>query len=74
MNSRDALEFLGILSMGTCTLVFAALWWTAFLTGHEIYMTIARYGERYPEAALWFLIGPLMLYAIHSYLHRVPSG
>lgn len=70
MTARDALEFFGLLAMGACTVMFAALWWTSFLTNDAIRMTISSYGERYPEVALWFLITPLMLYGLGSYLSR----
>lgn len=71
MTSRNALEFFGVLAMGACTVMFAALWWTSFLTNDAIRMTISAYGERYPEVALWFLISPLMLYGIGSYVERI---
>lgn len=72
MKTRDALEFFGILAMSVSTLVFAALWWTAFLTDDPVLMTISEFGERYLEAALWFVVAPLMLFGMFSYLQRLP--
>lgn len=73
MNTGDALEFFGILAMGVSTLVFAALWWAAFLTGDPVLVSISKYGERYPEVVLWFIVAPLMLFGMYSYLQRLPS-
>lgn len=69
--ARDAIEFIGILCLAACTIYFAALWWTAFLTDDVVRVTIAEYGERYPEALLWFLITPVMLFAIYTALARL---
>lgn len=71
MNRRDVLEFVGILTMAACTLVFAALWWAAFLGGGTIHVTLVEYSERYPEAAIWFVAAPLMVFGLTSYLRRL---
>lgn len=73
MSRQHVLEFFGVLFMGTCTLVFAALWWTAFVTGHSVRMTITQYDEAYLEAGIWFLIMPVMLFSLYSYLRRFPN-
>lgn len=71
MNHRDAVEFVGILLLATCSLVFAALWWSAYITQNAVYMTIDQYGEATIEALVWFVAAPVMLYAVSSYLRRL---
>lgn len=74
MRTRRLLEVLGILCMVACTIVFASIWWTAFLTCDVIRLSISQYGECALEAALWFVTAPLMLFALYSYLERVPRS
>jgi len=71
MNHRDAIEFVGIILLATCSLVFAALWWTAYLTQNAIQMTINQYGEATLEAGIWFVVTPIMLFGVSSYLARL---
>lgn len=73
MTRRQVVELLGVLGMAACTLVFAAVWWTAFITGRPVLVTIDEYSEAYPEAVLWFLLGPVMLFALYAYLSRFPD-
>jgi|GEM_PF-1967061 len=73
MTPRPTLEAVGILTMSACTLTFAALWWTAFLSGGAVQLTIVQYGERYPELALWFILTPVMLFSLYSYLNQLPD-
>lgn len=72
MTVRTAVEFLGIIAMAATTLFFAALWWAAFFTDAGVHMTVSTYGEAYLEAGLWFLLAPLMLFGLFSYLKRIP--
>ena len=74
MKHRDAVEFVGILLLATCSLVFAALWWSAYISQNVVNMTIDQYGEATAEAVVWFLITPVMLYAISSYLRRLADS
>lgn len=73
MISRTTLEAVGILGMSACTLTLAALWWAAFLSGGVVELTIVQYGEHYPEMVLWFLLTPVMLFSVYSYLQHLPD-
>lgn len=74
MTRRRIIELVGILGMASCTLLFAAVWWVAFLTGHPVLVTIDTFGETSLEIVLWFLLGPVMLFSIYAYLARFPLG
>lgn len=51
--------------MASCRLLFAAVWWVALLTGRPVLVTIDAYGEASVEIALWFLLGPVMLFGFY---------
>lgn len=74
MARRDAVEFAGVLAMALFALAFATVWWGAYLAGGRVDVTVAAYGEQYVEAALWFVLAPLMVFAFASYLERLTDS